>query len=63
MRIFFLILSILYFNQCFAMELPKDVVSGNSYFKSMNEFGQFKDYGVKIVDKTDGHPVRLGQNL
>ena len=61
LEILTILFTIFYFNLSFAMELPKDVVSGNSYFKSMNEFGQFKDYGVKIVDKTDGHPVRFGQ--
>ena len=33
------------------LSLPKDVVSGFKFFKSMNTYGQFKDYGFKIVDK------------
>ena len=50
-----------YFNNCLAINLPNDVSSGNNYFKSMDEFGQFKDYGVEIVSKSDGYPVRSGQ--
>ena len=50
-----------YFNNCLAINLPNDVSSGNNYFKSMDEFGQFKDYGAEIVSKSDGYPVRSGQ--
>ena len=50
-----------HFNNCLAINLPNDVSSGNNYFKSMDEFGQFKDYGAEIVSKSDGYPVRSGQ--
>ena len=50
-----------YFSNCLAINLPNDVSSGNNYFKSMDEFGQFKDYGAEIVSKLDGYPVRSGQ--
>ena len=39
--------------------LPKDVGSGNSYTKSLGS--GFKKYGVKIVKKEDGFPVRAGK--
>jgi len=42
------------------LSLPKDVVSGFKFFKSMNTYGQFKDYGFKIVDKKNNNPVRAG---
>ena len=39
--------------------LPKDVASGNKYFKSLEK--DFKKHGVQIVNKKDGHPVRAGK--
>ena len=60
-KITIIVISILFFNQVFGFELPKEIASGNSYFKSMDEFGQFKDYGVQVVNKSDGHPVRIGK--
>ena len=60
-KILIIVISILFFNQVFGFELPKEIASGNSYFKSMDEFGQFKDYGVQVVNKSDGHPVRIGK--
>ena len=39
--------------------LPKDVASGNKYFKSLEK--DFKKHGVQIVNKKDGHPVRAGE--
>ena len=43
------------------LSLPKDVVSGFKFFKSMNTYGQFKDYGFQIVDKKNNNPVRSGE--
>ena len=39
-------------------QLPKDVASGNSYFKSLTT--NYKEYGMQVVNKKDGHPVRAG---
>jgi len=39
--------------------LPKDVGSGNPYFKSLEN--DFKKHGVKVVKKKDGFPVRAGK--
>jgi len=41
------------------VKLPKDVAFGNSYFKSLSR--NYKKYGMQVVDKKDGHPVRAGQ--
>ena len=40
------------------LKLPKDVVSGWKFFKSMPKM--FKDHGMQIVNKKDGYPVRAG---
>ena len=40
------------------VKLPKDVASGNKYFKSMTT--NYKEYGMQVVNKNDGHPVRAG---
>ena len=45
------------------LSLPKHVVSGFKFFKSMNTYSQFKDYGAKIVNKIDGYPVRSGEKF
>ena len=42
------------------LKLSKDVVSGNKFYKSLNNYGTFKKYGMQVVDKKDGHPVRAG---
>jgi hypothetical protein len=42
------------------ISLPLDVASGNIYKKSLLDPKTFKDYGVQVVDKKDGHPVRAG---
>jgi hypothetical protein len=42
------------------INLPRDVASGNIYQKSLQDPDTYKDYGVQIVDKKDGHPVRAG---
>ncbi len=36
------------------VKLSKDVAFGNSYFKSLS--GNYKKYGMQVVDKKDGHP-------
>jgi len=41
------------------IRLPKDVGSGNSYSKSLGS--GFKKHGYTIVNKKDGHPVRVGE--
>ena len=43
------------------LSLPKDVVSGSKFFKINNTYGTFKKYGMQVVDKKDGHPVRAGE--
>ena len=40
-------------------KLTADVGFGNKYFKSLSN--NFKKYGVCIVEKSKGHPTRLGQ--
>jgi hypothetical protein len=42
------------------VNLSKDVASGNKYFKSLTEKG-YKKYGMQVVNKKDGHPVRAGK--
>ena len=41
------------------IRLPKDVGFGNSYSKSLGS--GFKKHGYTIVNKKDGHPVRVGE--
>ena len=56
-----LVLSFLVCSQSFAansVSLPKDVAFGNKYFKSLAK--NYKKYGMQVVDKKDGHPVRAG---
>ena len=40
------------------VSLPKDVAFGNKYFKSLAK--NYKKYGMQVVDKKYGHPVRAG---
>ena len=42
------------------IRLTKDTGFGNLYSKSLTG-NYYKDYGMQIVNKADGHPVRLGQ--
>jgi len=43
------------------VKLPKDTSSGyKRLFKSL-DYGQYKDYGMQVVDIKDGHPVRSGK--
>ena len=65
MKIFLgiLVLTLLFCNNGFAgkaVNLPKDVVSGSKFKKSLTG-SYYKKYGMKVVDKKDGHPVRMGK--
>ena len=56
------VLGLLFCSDGFAgniVKLSKDVAYGNSYFKSLSR--NYKKYGMQVVDKKDGHPVRAGQ--
>ena len=53
-----LVLGLLWCNFALALSLPKDVASGNTYKKSLE--GKYKKYGMQVVNKEDGHPVRAG---
>ena len=43
------------------LKLPKDVVSGWKFFKSMPKM--FKDHGMQIVNKKDGYPKIAIKNI
>ena len=53
-----LVLGLMWCNFALALSLPKDVASGNTYKKSLDK--KYKKYGMQVVDKKDGHPVRAG---
>ena len=53
-----MVLGLLLSGNAYAVNLPKDVASGNKYFKSLSK--KFKEHGMQVVDKKDGHPVRAG---
>ncbi len=58
-----LFLSLLFCSNGFAgkeVNLPKDVVSGSKFKKSLTG-SYYKKYGMQVVDKKDGHPVRMGK--
>ena len=59
-----LVLSLLLFNNIGYsknfVKLPKDVGSGSKFYKSLTG-KYYKNYGVQIVNKKDGHPVRSGK--
>ena len=54
-----LVLGLLLSSNANAVNLPKDVASGNKYFKSLSK--KYKKYGMQVVNKKDGHPVRAGE--
>ena len=57
-----LFISLLFCGDGFAgkfVNLPKDVASGNKYKKSLDK--KYKKYGMQVVNKKDGHPVRAGE--
>ena len=45
---------------CASVILPNDVASGKKYNVCLNDKTAFKEYGLQVVDKEDGHPVRAG---
>ena len=59
------VLGLLWCNVGFAetiVQLPKDTASGyKKLFKSLTG-KYYKDYGIQIVNKKDGHPVRAENN-
>ena len=55
-----LVLGLLWCNFALALNLPKDVASGDKFNKANNKYNTFKKYGMQVVDKKDGHPVRAG---
>ena len=50
----------LWCSSVFALSLPKDVVSGGKFKKSLTG-KYYKKYGMEVVNKSDGHPVRSGE--
>ena len=50
----------LLWSNVFAVSLPKDVVSGSKFKKSLTG-KYYKKYGMEVVNKSDGHPVRSGE--
>ena len=58
------VLGLLWCNLSFAekiVRLPKDAASGyQKLFKSLTG-NNFKDHGMQVVNKKDGHPVRAGE--
>ena len=55
-----ILVSIFYCNTAFSEKLPNDVVSGSKFKKSLTG-NYYKIYGMQVVDKKDGHPVRAGE--
>jgi len=58
-----LVLSLILIKPVFAgkkLKLPEDVVSGTKYHKSLTG-KYYQEYGMQVVDKKDGHPVRAGK--
>jgi hypothetical protein len=60
-NIFLLFLSLVLSSIAYAgaPQLPDDVLSGLTYTEA-NITKEFPDYMMNVVDKSDGHPVRLG---
>ena len=54
------VLVLFWCNSVLAVSLPKDVVSGSKFTKSLTG-SYYKKYGMQVVDKKDGHPVRAGE--
>ena len=54
------VLVLFWCNSVLAVSLPKDVVSGSKFTKSLTG-SYYKKYGMQVVDKKDGHPVRTGE--
>jgi hypothetical protein len=45
---------------CPSVILPNDVAFGKKYYVCLFDKTAFKEYGLRVVDKKDGHPVRAG---
>ena len=45
---------------CPSVILPNDVAFGDKYNVCLLDKTAFKEYGLQVVDKKDGHPVRAG---
>ncbi len=59
-----IVLGLLWCNVGFAetiVKLPKDAVSGYKKITKSLTGKYYKDYGMQIVNKKDGHPVRSGE--
>ena len=54
------VLGLLWSNTALAVSLPKDVASGSKFKKSLTG-SYYKKYGMQVVNKLDGHPVRSGE--
>ena len=54
------VLGLLWINTVYAVSLPKDVVSGSKFKKSLTG-NYYKKYGMQVVNKSDGYPVRTGE--
>jgi len=54
------VVGLLWINTSYAVSLPKDVASGSKFKKSLTG-SYYKKYGMQVVDKKDGHPVRAGK--
>ena len=63
MKILLIIISFFFISNANAettVKLPKDTASGFKILTKSLTGKYFKDYGVKVVKKKDGHPVRAG---
>ena len=63
MKILLIIISFFFIsiaNAEIAVKLPKDTASGFKILTKSLTGKYFKDYGVQVVKKKDGHPVRAG---
>ena len=63
MRLLIVLLLVFYNSQALTFEnitFPEDVVMGNNYSKSLIG-DDYKEYGMQVVNKNDGHPVRAGE--
>ena len=55
-----ILVSLFYCNTALSVKLSNDVVSGSNFKKSLTG-NYYKKYGMQVVDKKDGHPVRAGE--
>lgn len=50
----------LWINTAYAVSSPKDVASSSKFKKSLTG-SYYKKYGMEVVNKSNGHPVRSGE--